>query len=100
MRVRAIHTLSAKYNLIKSSAYARNLDFTLQEPWYLSFALQPCTYCDGPAYGGLDRIDSSLGYCEENVANCCSRCNYMKSDLSQREFILHVQRIAAHMGGT
>ena len=44
---------------------------------------------------GIDRIDSSIGYVVENCVPCCTLCNRMKSNLSGREFIAHVDRIAS-----
>ncbi len=55
----------------------------------------PCHYCGLPPTG-LDRIDSSQGYLVENVVPCCYRCNLMKSDLTQADFIAHVRRIIAN----
>jgi 5-methylcytosine-specific restriction endonuclease McrA len=42
---------------------------------------------------GIDRIDSSIGYSLENCVPCCARCNWMKSDLSQEEFLQRVKYI-------
>ena len=36
---------------------------------------------------GLDRIDSSIGYIENNVYTCCGNCNYMKNNYSYKHFI-------------
>lgn len=45
-------------------------------------------------YNGLDRIDSSKGYTLDNVVSCCKTCNWMKSDMSQQEFIDQCNRIS------
>jgi hypothetical protein len=42
---------------------------------------------------GIDRIDGALGYVEGNVRPCCSRCNSMKSDLSDDDFKNHIKKI-------
>ena len=45
-------------------------------------------------YNGLDRIDSNLGYTEENVVPCCKICNTAKMDYPQDQFIEWLKRIA------
>lgn len=44
-------------------------------------------------YNGIDRVNNSVGYTKENVASCCMRCNYMKSDLTLEEFYEHISKI-------
>ena len=56
----------------------------------------PCVYCgDIDSKIGIDRVDNSLGYTEENSAPCCSKCNYMKKDMNFKQFIEHVKKIQA-----
>jgi hypothetical protein len=45
---------------------------------------------------GLDRVDSSRGYEGDNVVPCCSTCNIMKSNWSEREFIEHCGAVVRH----
>lgn len=43
-----------------------------------------CYYCKGPIQGtggGLDRLDSSIGYTTYNVVPCCLPCNVVKNNL-------------------
>ena len=44
----------------------------------------------------LDRIDSSLGYVENNVQWVHKRVNSMKNDMSENEFIEFVVKIFNH----
>lgn len=44
----------------------------------------------------LDRLDSSKGYEKGNVVFSSVTANYMKSELSQEEFISMCKKIAAH----
>jgi hypothetical protein len=37
-------------------------------------------------YNGIDRVDSTKGYFNENVVSCCKVCNRAKSNLSLDEF--------------
>jgi hypothetical protein len=87
-------------------------------PWELSndecFVLfkQPCFYCGvceyslkkgigktsgDYTYNGIDRLDSSKGYSQENVVSCCWKCNNMKGSLSMLEFIKQVTSINKHI---
>lgn len=42
---------------------------------------------------GIDRVNNTQGYTEENCVSCCKTCNSMKKTLSKVEFLEHVQRI-------
>lgn len=44
-------------------------------------------------YNGIDRINSREGYLLDNVQPCCWRCNYMKREKSQDDFLRHARRI-------
>jgi hypothetical protein len=67
-----------------------------------------CAYCGSPPsqvycskggyngdyiYNGIDRVNNSIGYEENNVVACCKICNTMKSTLSQEKFFRHIKRI-------
>eukprot|EP00798_Chlamydomonas_sp_ICE-L_P000810 gene810-2210_t len=53
-----------------------------------------CYMCGRTPSLGIDRLDSSLPYdVSDNCRSCCSRCNYMKKDLTEPEFLVHVVRI-------
>lgn len=69
----------------------------------------PCAYCgivggnikrnknnpDGFRYNGIDRIDSSRGYTNENVAPCCRTCNVAKNKMSVEDFQSWIKRLVA-----
>lgn len=38
-------------------------------------------------YNGLDRIDNSVGYTEDNCVPCCAVCNRAKNSMGYNEFI-------------
>jgi len=46
---------------------------------------------------GIDRIDSSRGYTNDNVRSCCFTCNAMKLDHSIEVFLDHVKKIYDYM---
>lgn len=72
----------------------------------------PCHYCGAEPqgvfgakrlngyclYNGIDRVDSTKGYTQENVVACCTTCNRAKSDRDPEEFMSWVLRVAAHQG--
>lgn len=56
----------------------------------------PCYLCGRSPALGIDRIDSSGDYTQENSRPCCSDCNYMKSDHPLETFKHHAALIAKH----
>lgn len=55
-----------------------------------------CYLCSrGPSFG-IDRVDPSKNYTEDNCKSCCSLCNYMKKDLKETMFLTHVSQIHIH----
>ena len=51
-------------------------------------------------YNGIDRIDNTKGYVEENCVTCCWTCNRMKGELSQKEFSTHVSKVQGHLSNS
>jgi hypothetical protein len=105
--ISAFHSI---YNVYKSNAKNRNLTFDLEYMIFEKLINQNCFYCGsapcqikknkggngGYIYNGIDRIDSSKGYTEDNVVTCCGECNKRKSDSPQREFYSWVDRVHTH----
>jgi len=102
------------YEQYQSSAKTRNIDFLLSKDEYIEIVKKNCNYCgESPPvkqpnrgkkkyvgvpvpYNGIDRIDSNRGYEKENCVSCCTRCNYMKSNMDVSSFIEHILKIANH----
>lgn len=98
----------------KRHANGRNLTFELTYEEFSKVIVEPCYYCgselsnlkitknckEGFKYNGIDRIDSSVGYREDNVVACCSMCNTAKSNLSQQEFLQWVNKIYNFQNGS
>lgn len=91
--------LNTSFLRTKGNAKTRGIDFSLSKLEYGEIAILSCKYCGAepertknefvercPAYNGLDRIDSSIGYIKENVVSACKYCNYAKHDLSLEDF--------------
>lgn len=94
----------------KRHAKNRGINFELQYETVEKLVRGSCYYCgviggnlkktknlkEGFRHNGIDRVDSSKGYTEENVVSCCGTCNIAKRDMSLDEFIGLAKRIANH----
>jgi hypothetical protein len=100
------------YSRYRRDASNRGYAWSLSKDCFESVTKKNCYYCGVPpssvftrvalngeyVYNGIDRIDNSLGYTEENVVPCCSTCNRMKSDMSKDSFLSHVEKISNFKG--
>jgi len=98
------------YRRYKSNAKKRNLEFNLSREFFDKITQQNCFYCGREpfyaikstrntgdyVYTGIDRIDSSNGYTEQNVIPSCGLCNQAKSSKTQQDFLLWVKRVYEH----
>jgi hypothetical protein len=98
----------------KCKAKKQGIAFSLTAPQFKQIVAQPCFYCGdintnihhSPhgtgdfAYNGLDKIDPKKGYTFNNVVSCCKKCNFMKSNLSQGEFIRWIKRAYLYLSKT
>ena len=95
--------------LYKASARVRGVVFDLSASQAHDLFVMPCYYCGqepnkkrvkttGETYihGGIDRLDSSLGYSVWNTVACCSQCNKMKQSFSRDSFIDKCKQIAGY----
>lgn len=95
------------YSAYKSRAKIRHIPFEITKEELFSVISQNCAFCNKPPtntrrheyydftynYNGLDRIDNSQGYLKSNVQPCCAKCNSMKSNLKQNDFLKHLKKI-------
>ena len=92
--------------LNKYRVRARDADilFALEYEDVEKLVHEDCHYCGGsPAniltrypddrYQGIDRVDSSKGYVNDNVVPCCKVCNYAKHTLSLEEWRDWINRL-------
>lgn len=92
--VRNLASPAYKYARLKAGAKERGLDFEITKPDYAAFWQKPCHYCGSEIERcGIDRIDSKRGYVMGNLVPCCKKCNLMKREYTQAQFVLHCQRI-------
>lgn len=72
------------YNSYKSRAIKKNIPFELTEEMFYSTREKCCYLCgkeeSDTHKNGIDRLDNTKGYTEENARSCCCNCNYMKKN--------------------
>ncbi len=91
-----------KFSVLKSEAKRRELEVSITLDQYLKIISNPCFYCGGPlpnGGGGLDRINSSIGYVLGNVRPCCTQCNVAKASFTELQFKEWALRLVNHWAG-
>jgi hypothetical protein len=102
----------------KKSARREHREFNLTIEEFKEITSNNCTYCGIEPlaisaikrskkfeviaytlykYNGIDRIDSSEGYVQGNVAPCCKWCNRIKRERTVKDFKEHIDRIYKHL---
>jgi len=94
------------YRAYKHGAKKRNLEWKLTKEQFRNMTKEDCHYCGrSPSksigknlngeyiYNGLDRMNNSIGYTEENVVTCCWGCNHIKGDIDKEDFIAQINKI-------
>ena len=91
---------SSLWHSWRQRAAKRGLAVTITVDQYNSLRAMPCFYCggrvDGNRMGGVDRIDSDVGYAPGNCRPCCRSCNQAKSTMTTEEFQAWVRRVYLH----
>ena len=99
---------NAAYSSYRGAARERDIVFDISKEKFRELITQNCFYCgsplvfynDGPSRNGrfkrngLDRMDNTKGYTEDNIVPCCKRCNIMKKAMDIGEFLGHIADIA------
>jgi hypothetical protein len=87
-------TFNGRLLSYKVSATKRGFDWLLTDEEFASFWQKDCFYCgDEIKTIGIDRIDSTRGYTLSNLVPCCTQCNIMKMDYSNKEFLNKIKQI-------
>ncbi len=93
------------WNRLKSSAIKRKIVFhiSMEQAWQKALEQDMICPYTGLKLGfsrkreertaSLDRIDSSKGYVDGNIQWVDRRANYMKSDLTEKEFLEYIELI-------
>lgn len=97
------------YRTCRRGAKRRNIEFELSYNHVRYLSSCNCSYCGKrPSvkavqnrkflglYTGIDRINNSIGYIQDNVVSCCPTCNYAKWEMSVSDFISQVKKIYNH----
>ena len=82
----------------KNHCKNRGRDYELDDAEAIEMLMSDCTYCGGKG-GGIDRVDSSLGYTADNTVPCCYTCNAMKLDTPLDQWMLQMKRILENYNG-
>jgi hypothetical protein len=93
----------------RNQAKYRNIPFLLTNDQFAELTKKDCYYCGDPplqretyskridaeayVYNGVDRIDSSLGYTEDNCVPACGMCNKMKLHFPLKVFFDQIEKI-------
>lgn len=105
---RRISATKRLWNIYRRNAKIRKYDFRLSLDKVSKLVSDKCFYCGAdPAntlnhhgvvfvYNGIDRLENSKGYTDNNVVTCCGTCNRMKMNMDYKEFIEQVKVIAQH----
>lgn len=92
------NALAYKISRIKSNI-KKNIEFKLNKYQCAELIIADCIYCGQKAdtatgaYNGIDRIDSSFGYIEDNCTTACHNCNIGKNNLTFQQFAAWINRI-------
>lgn len=109
--------INTEYRKYKSSAKSKGYSFELDLEDFARLIKASCNYCGQEPYnvksipsnrtkreiatallGGIDRLDSSMGYIAGNVVPACWICNRAKSTMSVSEWLKMVQLWYARTG--
>lgn len=94
----------------KNGAKIRNLEFNLSDECFELLTKGNCFYCGEPpscktrnyskisehsvyTYNGIDRVDNSIGYIEQNCVTACGICNIAKKDTNYKDFLDWVKKV-------
>lgn len=90
------NSITENYKIYQRSANYRNLFFSINQNDYESLVKNPCYYCgmiQERGFNGIDRLNQSIGYIQDNCVSCCKMCNYMKGSLNEKVFVNRVEHI-------
>jgi hypothetical protein len=103
-------SFNALYSHYKWAAKDRGYSFNLSKDKFKELTSSNCFYCGEepskpfsnsmyrtPYYcNGVDRINNTIGYEENNVVACCEQCNKSKRMMSSEDFISWIKKVYEH----
>src|SRR3990167_205848 len=99
-RAMEMKNTSPKYYYIrlKISAKQKKKEFDIPFSEFIKFWNTNCYYCNSEIIGiKLDRVDTTVGYILSNIVQCCTICNYAKSDLPVQEFEKYLFQVYSYI---
>lgn len=85
------NVITVSYTDYKKRAKKKELSFEFTEEAFTIKCKMSCYLCgkktDDTHKNGLDRLDNTKGYTEENTKCCCWNCNFMKKDYDYGTFL-------------
>lgn len=111
-----VATWNYRYYEYEKNAKQRNLKFELNLYQFKEICLNNCYYCGAApsslnyvrsrkdlhldaienstiATNGIDRLNNVLGYALDNCVACCTYCNWIKKDKTQKELYEHIAKM-------
>lgn len=93
------HSLGRMWTAYRKRSRVNGQVFSLPRTLFDDLVTDVCFYCAAaPApTNGIDRVNNSRGYEEDNVVSCCKWCNTAKSVRSRTEFEIWAKNLAANI---
>ena len=93
------NNINYSYTNYKHNSTFKQLMFEISQEDFILLVKSPCNYCgiiQEKGFNGIDRVNSSIGYINNNCVSCCAMCNFMKGCLNKDIFIQRVEHIATY----
>jgi len=96
------------FSSYRQNAKARKLSFNVDFDYALNIIKSNCHYCGiepsntymksyyNVKYNGIDRVDNTKGYENNNIVACCKMCNIAKNNNSEQDFLNWITRISEY----
>jgi hypothetical protein len=97
------------FRRVKYDAKRAGREFNITLDFFVRMCHEPCHYCNrrdinsidvpskaggyllkGFRYNGLDRVDNTIGYEEDNCVPCCVVCNRAKNSMPYADFMEYI----------
>jgi hypothetical protein len=89
--------IAVSYSSYNKRALEKQLEFIITNDEFDMLTANNCYICGKESNSinknGLDRINNEIGYIIDNIAACCSECNYMKKQYNYAELFDKLQLI-------
>jgi len=96
------------FSRYKQNARSRKLNFNIDFDYAVNIMKSNCHYCGiepsnlfwksyyNVNYNGIDRVDNSRGYENDNIVACCKMCNIAKNNNSEEDFLKWIKRLSEY----